>query len=214
MDSAEDAVVTSSFVETPESPPEVAGAGLVKGEDNTNGDSGPVIEVEAQQQQVAAADEGTLSPSTSPAPQSIEPTSEVIAELPPVDAPLLSHNSMEEGQGCEGDALGQGGEGEGSEARKDESGAGEATEDDQDLSSPMRAHAMATGEGHPHHGSSSRPASPGMHSRPISPGMLGGRPIYRPDTAYSQPPAAILRTHGGVGEGQLLYQIGERVVNW
>ena len=80
------------------------------------------------------------------------------------------------------------------------------------MESPVEGHAT---ESHRHaaaHATNmgSRPISPGIGSRPVSPGVLlySGRPVYRPDTAYSTPPAAILRTHGGVGEGQLLYQIG------
>ncbi|KAG1679533.1 hypothetical protein FOA52_011135 [Chlamydomonas sp. UWO 241] len=35
------------------------------------------------------------------------------------------------------------------------------------------------------------------------------RPIYRPSTAYSCPPASVVRNHNGVSEGQLMYQIGK-----
>mmetsp|Transcript_4248 Transcript_4248/g.9244 ORF Transcript_4248/g.9244 Transcript_4248/m.9244 type:complete len:287 (+) Transcript_4248:78-938(+) len=42
-------------------------------------------------------------------------------------------------------------------------------------------------------------------SRPTSPKRL----VYRPDSAYNEPPAQIQRLYNGVGEGQLLYQIGK-----
>ena len=72
----------------------------------------------------------------------------------------------------------------------------------QDYDSPLIS-LKSKHDGYPFSGHEHHPMSP---DRPASP----GRPIYRPDTAYSQPPAAIMASHGSVGEGQLLYQIGEQ----
>ncbi|GAX81071.1 hypothetical protein CEUSTIGMA_g8506.t1 [Chlamydomonas eustigma] len=55
----------------------------------------------------------------------------------------------------------------------------------------------------------SRPLSPNGLISPASRPETGNRYIYRPDTAYSTPPTSVLRTHNGLGEGQLLYQIGK-----
>jgi hypothetical protein len=54
----------------------------------------------------------------------------------------------------------------------------------------------------------SRPLSPEGPALTSSRPNTGNRTFYRPDTAYSTPPTSVLRTHNGLREGQLLYQIG------